>query len=75
MKLAPRVAVVGESDASKMITLEAEDVGREIALRGGTLICGGLGGVMEAAARGCKSAGGITIGIIRVQMRRMQTLT
>jgi len=64
MKLAPRIAVIGERDASRTIESEAEDVGREIALRGGVLICGGLGGVMEAAARGCKAAGGMTIGII-----------
>lgn len=64
MELAPRIAVVGERDASRAIASEAENVGREIALRGGILICGGLGGVMEAAARGCKAAGGMTIGII-----------
>jgi uncharacterized protein (TIGR00725 family) len=64
MQLAPRIAVVGERDASRANALEAEHVGREIALRGGILICGGMDGVMEAAARGCKSAGGITIGII-----------
>ena len=64
MQLAPRIAVVGERDASRAIASAAEDVGREIALRGGIMICGGMGGVMEAAARGCKSAGGITVGII-----------
>jgi uncharacterized protein (TIGR00725 family) len=64
MQLAPRIAVVGERDASRTIAAEAEQVGREIALRGGILICGGMGGVMEAAARGCQAAGGITVGII-----------
>src|SRR5260370_25244658 len=39
-------------------------VGRLVAERGAVLVCGGLGGVMEAAARGAKQAGGLTIGIL-----------
>jgi uncharacterized protein (TIGR00725 family) len=39
-------------------------VGRVLAERGCTLVCGGLGGAMAAAARGAKDAGGVTIGII-----------
>jgi uncharacterized protein (TIGR00725 family) len=39
-------------------------VGREIAARGATLVCGGRGGVMEAAAHGARSASGHTIGIL-----------
>jgi conserved hypothetical protein, DprA/Smf-related, family 1 len=42
----------------------AEEVGREIAKRKGVLICGGLTGVMEGAARGAKKEGGLTIGVI-----------
>ena len=42
----------------------AEQVGAEIAHRGAVLVCGGLTGVMEAAARGAKNAGGLTIGIL-----------
>ncbi len=42
----------------------AEEVGRELARRGATVVCGGLGGVMEAACRGAKSAGGRTVGIL-----------
>jgi hypothetical protein len=42
----------------------AEDVGREIARSGALLICGGLGGVMAAAARGAYEAGGTTVGIL-----------
>jgi uncharacterized protein (TIGR00725 family) len=42
----------------------AEAVGRELAARGAVLICGGLGGVMEAACRGAKQAGGLTVGIL-----------
>jgi uncharacterized protein (TIGR00725 family) len=42
----------------------AEDVGRLLAIHGASVVCGGLGGVMEAACRGAKSAGGTTIGIL-----------
>ena len=42
----------------------AEQVGSEIARRGAVLVCGGLGGVMEAAARGAHMAGGLTVGIL-----------
>ena len=59
-----RIAVVGERDASEVRRQDAEHVGREIALRGAVLICGGMGGVMEAASRGCREAGGTVVGII-----------
>jgi uncharacterized protein (TIGR00725 family) len=39
-------------------------VGRELGSRGAVLVCGGLGGVMEAACRGAKAAGGTTLGIL-----------
>lgn len=42
----------------------AEEIGRLIAVRGGIVVCGGLGGVMEAAARGSSSAGGTVIGLL-----------
>ncbi len=42
----------------------AMEVGRLVAEAGATLVCGGLSGVMEAAARGAKEAGGHTIGIL-----------
>ena len=42
----------------------AEAVGRELARREVILVCGGLGGVMEAACKGAKSEGGVTIGIL-----------
>ncbi|MFO7678173.1 MAG: TIGR00725 family protein [Thermoplasmatota archaeon] len=42
----------------------AEIVGRGIARRGGVLICGGRSGIMEAACRGVRSEGGISIGIL-----------
>ncbi|MDD4331701.1 MAG: TIGR00725 family protein [Methanosarcinaceae archaeon] len=51
--------VCGEADKSL-----AKKVGREIAKRGGILVCGGLGGVMEAASQGAKEAGGSTLGLL-----------
>jgi uncharacterized protein (TIGR00725 family) len=58
------VAVVGGGDASAQEIRDAELVGRGLAERGAVLVCGGLGGVMEAACRGAKSAGGTTLGIL-----------
>ena len=48
---------------------QAEEVGRLLAQRGCDVVCGGLGEVMEAAARGAKSAGGTTIGILPGESR------
>ncbi len=48
---------------------DAEEVGRLLAERGATLVCGGKGEVMAAAARGAKSAGGTTIGILPGETR------
>jgi hypothetical protein len=58
------ISVVGESRASAEITRLAEEVGAEIAKADAVLVCGGLKGVMEAASRGAKAAGGVTIGIL-----------
>ena len=58
------ISVVGGSNCSVEEERLAEEVGRELAKRGATLICGGLGGVMEAACRGAASQGGTTIGIL-----------
>lgn len=58
------IAVVGAGSAEADTLNTAEAVGRAIAERGAMLVCGGLGGVMEAAAKGAKSAGGTTIGIL-----------
>lgn len=59
------IGVIGESvfsDAAHEAL--AEDVGRRIAAAGAALVCGGLGGVMEAACRGARQAGGRTLGIL-----------
>jgi uncharacterized protein (TIGR00725 family) len=58
------IAVIGGSQASEEELKMAEETGRLIAGIGAVLVCGGLGGVMEAACRGAKSAGGLTIGIL-----------
>ncbi|HIP97611.1 MAG TPA: TIGR00725 family protein [Anaerolineae bacterium] len=58
------VAVVGASQCTPQEAEIAEAVGRELARRGATLICGGRGGVMEAACRGAKAGGGQTVGIL-----------
>lgn len=58
------ISVIGEGDARPEIEDLAEQVGIELARRGHAVVCGGLGGVMEAVCRGAKSAGGSTIGIL-----------
>ncbi len=58
------IAVIGGGVCGAAEKALAEEVGRLVALQGTTLVCGGLGGVMEAAARGAKQEGGTTIGIL-----------
>ncbi|MDS3862396.1 TIGR00725 family protein [Thermosynechococcaceae cyanobacterium BACA0444] len=58
------IAVVGAGVAEAEGMAQAEVVGQLIASQGWVLICGGLGGVMAAACRGGKLAGGQTIGIL-----------
>ncbi len=64
------VAVVGDGRCSADVAALAEAVGRELARRDAVLVCGGLGGVMEAACRGAKAAGGLTVGILPGTSRR-----
>lgn len=59
-----RISVIGGSRASDEELALAREVGASIADAGAILVCGGLGGVMEAAARGCREAGGRTIGLL-----------
>jgi uncharacterized protein (TIGR00725 family) len=56
-----QVSVIGSGAEHER---RAEDVGRLLAERGVTVVCGGYAEVMEAAARGAKQAGGTTIGIL-----------
>jgi hypothetical protein len=58
------IAVVGGGSVDAPIASAAEEVGRLLASRGAIVVCGGLGGVMEAACRGAKLAGGTTVGIL-----------
>jgi uncharacterized protein (TIGR00725 family) len=58
------IAVIGGGEPSSEEARLAEEVGRELARRGAILICGGLGGVMEAACRGATAEGGLTVGIL-----------
>jgi uncharacterized protein (TIGR00725 family) len=58
------IAVIGGGQCTKKEARLAEEVGRELARRGAVLVCGGLGGVMEAACRGAGAEGGTTIGIL-----------
>jgi uncharacterized protein (TIGR00725 family) len=59
--VAVQVSVIGSGAENEV---RAEEVGRLLAERGCTLVCGGHGVVMAAAARGAKAAGGATIGIL-----------
>lgn len=60
----PLIAVIGGATATLEEAAAAESVGRALAESGAVLVCGGRGGVMEAACRGAKAAGGLTIGIL-----------
>lgn len=60
----PYVAVVGSGDAGARDLAAAEAVGRLLAEAGAVVVCGGRGGVMEAACRGAAEAGGLTVGIV-----------
>jgi uncharacterized protein (TIGR00725 family) len=58
------VGVVGPSDASAQELVDAQALGRGVAERGHVVVCGGLGGVMAAVARGAESAGGLVVGLL-----------
>jgi uncharacterized protein (TIGR00725 family) len=60
----PYVAVIGPSDATSQQTRNAEEIGRKLAEGGAIVVCGGLGGVMEAACRGASGAAGTTVGLL-----------
>ncbi len=60
----PRIGVLGPNQCSEDEARLGFEVGAEIARRGAVLLCGGLGGMMEAAAQGAKSEDGLTVGIL-----------
>ncbi len=59
-----RISVIGGSTVSTDTYEQARAVGQHLGERGHTVVCGGLGGVMEAVCRGATDAGGRTIGIL-----------
>ncbi len=63
-KAKPYIAVIGRGACDEAEAKLAQQVGSELARAGAVLICGGLGGVMEAACRGAKEAGGVTLGVL-----------
>lgn len=58
------VAVIGAAECSPEVAAQAREIGQELGRRGVVLICGGRGGVMEAACQGAKAEGGVTVGIL-----------
>jgi uncharacterized protein (TIGR00725 family) len=62
--VAVHVAVCGADPCPPQMEALAEEVGRRLALAGAVLVCGGGGGVMEAASRGAAGEGGIVVGIL-----------
>jgi uncharacterized protein (TIGR00725 family) len=64
MNRPPYVGVIGAGSCPERLYRMALDLGASIARKGWVLICGGLGGVMEAAARGCHEAGGLAVGLL-----------
>lgn len=60
----PTIAVIGSGTADQPLSDAAELVGDRLARAGVTVVCGGLGGVMEAVCRGAQRAGGLTVGIL-----------
>ncbi len=59
-----RIAVIGGSRPGRRAVENALEVGRLIARAGAVVVCGGLGGVMEAACRGAREEGGLVVGIL-----------
>ncbi|WP_456431792.1 TIGR00725 family protein [Thermosulfuriphilus sp.] len=64
MAILRRIAVIGAGICEANIYEIAQRVGFLLAKQGAMIYCGGLGGVMEAAAKGAKEAGGLTVGIL-----------
>ena len=59
-----QISVIGAAEGEPEALEAAEEVGRRLAEKGAVVICGGRGGVMEAASRGASGAGGIAIGVL-----------
>ena len=63
------ISIIGAGSPTAQAYDQAEDVGRLLARRGYGVVTGGLGGVMEAACKGCFEAGGFSLGILPVLER------
>jgi uncharacterized protein (TIGR00725 family) len=59
-----QIAVIGAGRCGEETVLLAEEIGRLLATRECLVVCGGLGGVMEAVAKGASEAGGVSVGIL-----------
>ena len=59
-----QIVVIGSSKATPELNKLAYEVGKEIARQGYILVCGGKGGIMNAACQGAKESSGLTVGII-----------
>jgi uncharacterized protein (TIGR00725 family) len=70
MRAQIHVAVIGAAVCDEQVAATARKVGRQVALQGAVLICGGRGGVMEAACQGAQEVGGTTVGILPGTDRR-----
>jgi hypothetical protein len=70
-KAGPRaqIGIIGAGSAGEGLAELAREVGSLVAERGWTVLCGGLGGVMEAASRGASERGGLVVGILPGESR------
>ena len=67
----PYVAVVGNGAADPVRDALAEEIGRRLARAGAVVVCGGHGGVMAAACRGAADGGGVSVGLLPGEDRRL----
>ena len=63
-----QIAVIGGGECSPMVRELAHRLGKLLAEQGHILLCGGLGGVMEAACSGAREAGGLAVGILPAEL-------
>ncbi len=66
----PIIAIVGAGKCSKKLRDKAALVARQVVKNGGIIVCGGMGGIMEGAARGAWEGGGVSIGILPSEDRK-----
>jgi uncharacterized protein (TIGR00725 family) len=59
-----QVAVAGGGTCGPRAARQAEALGRALAAAGAVVVCGGLGGAMEAVSRGARDAGGLVVGLL-----------